>query len=286
LYVGTHVPFELLLGRPWQRGNYVSIDEQLNGTYLLFKDTKTLEPRYEILVAVDRAALEIQYELPVWNVPEAPNDMLSYLVMADQAPDNSGPTTQILMPIELHLPFSDSESSMILHIPYPSPTIQPTSILTPEEVTHASQHVFEFLENFANSINTRRKLCDTLPGPNLSCSQSTPTDSHSDTTGVRLGLSIAPLGSSPLLQLDSEILTTLITDLPYLRRSQSVHPLILSTSDGPLLGTLQDLIGHKHIDLIFLNTGLFNLSESPITVTPTATFVQLFPELGNGPLQP
>jgi hypothetical protein len=38
LYVSTHVPFKLLLGRPWQRGNYVSIDEQLNGTYLLFKD--------------------------------------------------------------------------------------------------------------------------------------------------------------------------------------------------------------------------------------------------------
>ena len=28
LYVGTHVPFDLLLGRPWQRGNFVSIDER------------------------------------------------------------------------------------------------------------------------------------------------------------------------------------------------------------------------------------------------------------------
>ena len=27
LYVGSHVPFDLLLGRPWQRGNFVSIDE-------------------------------------------------------------------------------------------------------------------------------------------------------------------------------------------------------------------------------------------------------------------
>ena len=28
LYVGMHIPFELLLGRPWQQGNFVSIDER------------------------------------------------------------------------------------------------------------------------------------------------------------------------------------------------------------------------------------------------------------------
>jgi len=50
VYVGSHVPFQLLLGRPWQRGNYISIDERLDGTWLIFKDPKDLEPRYEILV--------------------------------------------------------------------------------------------------------------------------------------------------------------------------------------------------------------------------------------------
>lgn len=36
LFVGDHVPFSLLLGRPWQRGNYVSIDERkmARGCYL------------------------------------------------------------------------------------------------------------------------------------------------------------------------------------------------------------------------------------------------------------
>ena len=48
LYVGSHVPFQLLLGRPWQRGNYISIDERLDGTWLVFKDLKALKPRYEI----------------------------------------------------------------------------------------------------------------------------------------------------------------------------------------------------------------------------------------------
>ncbi|EPT00589.1 hypothetical protein FOMPIDRAFT_1122500, partial [Fomitopsis schrenkii] len=36
LYIGDKVPFDLLLGRPWQRGNYVSIDERGDGTYLQF----------------------------------------------------------------------------------------------------------------------------------------------------------------------------------------------------------------------------------------------------------
>ncbi|KAH7917430.1 hypothetical protein BV22DRAFT_981817, partial [Leucogyrophana mollusca] len=38
LFVREHVPFDLLLGRSWQRGNYVSIDEGQDGMYLLFKD--------------------------------------------------------------------------------------------------------------------------------------------------------------------------------------------------------------------------------------------------------
>jgi len=38
LYVGENFPFDLLLGRPWQRGNFVSIDERKEGTYLVFKN--------------------------------------------------------------------------------------------------------------------------------------------------------------------------------------------------------------------------------------------------------
>ena len=53
LYVGNKAPFDLLLGRPWQRGNYISIDERLDGTYLQFKD-KGLRVNYEILVTPDK----------------------------------------------------------------------------------------------------------------------------------------------------------------------------------------------------------------------------------------
>ncbi|KAJ6514374.1 hypothetical protein C8R47DRAFT_1206737 [Mycena vitilis] len=49
LWVSHQAPFELLLGRPWQRGNMVTIDEREEGTYLVFKDRDTRQPRYELL---------------------------------------------------------------------------------------------------------------------------------------------------------------------------------------------------------------------------------------------
>ncbi|EKM50397.1 uncharacterized protein PHACADRAFT_32450 [Phanerochaete carnosa HHB-10118-sp] len=48
LFVGDKAPFNLLLGCFWQRGNYVSIDEQPEGTYLQFKD-HNFAVRYKML---------------------------------------------------------------------------------------------------------------------------------------------------------------------------------------------------------------------------------------------
>ena len=56
VYIGDQVPFDLLLGRPWQRGNFVSIDEREDGTYLLFKDAE-LNVRHELLVTPEPANL-------------------------------------------------------------------------------------------------------------------------------------------------------------------------------------------------------------------------------------
>ena len=66
LFVGEHVPFDLLLGRPWQRGNYVTIDERKDGTYLLFKDPDNLEVRYEIMVTPDGSNPDWSYEPATW----------------------------------------------------------------------------------------------------------------------------------------------------------------------------------------------------------------------------
>ena len=76
IYVGEKVPFDLLLGRPWQRGNFVSIDEREDGTYLLFKD-QNLDVRYEILVTPENRIesdirmsefLAMTHQTPVYSV--------------------------------------------------------------------------------------------------------------------------------------------------------------------------------------------------------------------------
>ncbi|KAJ7680746.1 hypothetical protein DFH06DRAFT_1315490 [Mycena polygramma] len=58
LWVSHQAPFELLLGRPWQRGNLVTIDERDEGTYLVFKDPETRQPRYELLAIPYEVARE------------------------------------------------------------------------------------------------------------------------------------------------------------------------------------------------------------------------------------
>ncbi|KAJ6513489.1 hypothetical protein C8R45DRAFT_1088510 [Mycena sanguinolenta] len=59
LWVSQQAPFELLLGRPWQRNNLVSIDEREEGTYLVFKDRETRLPRYELMAVPHEATTEV-----------------------------------------------------------------------------------------------------------------------------------------------------------------------------------------------------------------------------------
>ena len=52
LYIAEKVPFDLLLGRPWQKGSCISIDERPHGTYLIFKDPSNYEITSELLVSL------------------------------------------------------------------------------------------------------------------------------------------------------------------------------------------------------------------------------------------
>jgi len=73
LYVGAHVPFDLLLGRPWQRGNLVSIDELGDGTYLVFKDPVTMRPKHTVLVTPDSVTQSNwDFDPSTWYASESP----------------------------------------------------------------------------------------------------------------------------------------------------------------------------------------------------------------------
>lgn len=60
IHVGAEQPFGLLLGRPWQRGNFISIDEKQEGTYLIFKDPETQQPSHEMLVVPEQRVFALQ----------------------------------------------------------------------------------------------------------------------------------------------------------------------------------------------------------------------------------
>jgi hypothetical protein len=55
VFVADHVSFEVLLGRPWQKGNSVSIEERSDGTYLLFRDRVRPSMFYELLAVPSKA---------------------------------------------------------------------------------------------------------------------------------------------------------------------------------------------------------------------------------------
>jgi hypothetical protein len=64
-YIGDTVPFEMLLGRPWQRDNFVSIDERAKGTYLVFKDPEGRNVRFELCVVAEEVDRSYRYNFMV-----------------------------------------------------------------------------------------------------------------------------------------------------------------------------------------------------------------------------
>lgn len=57
VYIDNKIPFDLLLGRLWHRGDFESIDRWEDVMYLLFKD-KNLEVQYGILVTSEKYIIE------------------------------------------------------------------------------------------------------------------------------------------------------------------------------------------------------------------------------------
>ena len=292
LYVGTHVPFELLLGRPWQRGNFVSIDERRNGTYLLFKDPKSLEARYEILVSGDRINPEVQYEIPVWDVPDSAV-LLTYQVTIKEEPKiseplNDGPTTRLIVPKKEVSPFLNFDNStMDLHTSAIYPPFQNSSISfqTGANIVE-SQPLIYHPDYEANGIKTMQESCEPLPEHAFHFPHSMTSGLQYIKTEAQPGSTILPLSTQPLFRLDSEVLLAALADAPFLRRTNNLHPLLLSTADGILLGNTTDPNGQQHNDYVFLHAGLFDLSSPPYTVTPASAFVRIYPQLADGPPQP
>jgi hypothetical protein len=81
LYVSDHVPFNLLLGRPWQCGNYASIDERQDGTWLVFKYPCNLHVTHELLCTPDGISPEWVFEPSTWLGSQS---LANYLIFGEE----------------------------------------------------------------------------------------------------------------------------------------------------------------------------------------------------------
>ncbi|KAI0734990.1 hypothetical protein BC629DRAFT_1600777 [Irpex lacteus] len=91
MYVGENAPFDLLLGRPWQRGNFITIDERLEGTFLVFKD-RELNNQWEMIVAEGERPDEMRED---YLAKTRQRVIHAYLAMPDNQPGGSAKIEEV-----------------------------------------------------------------------------------------------------------------------------------------------------------------------------------------------
>lgn len=73
LYLKNNVPFHLLLGRPWQRRNRVSIEERADGTYLVLRDRNDVAFLEKKVAPGDFMERDVIYSYYIGAGPSAPS---------------------------------------------------------------------------------------------------------------------------------------------------------------------------------------------------------------------
>jgi len=283
LYVGAHVPFDLLLGRPWQRGNLVSIDELEDGTYLIFKDPGTMAPKHKVLVTPDAISTgDWDFDPSTWYASKAPT---SYFIN------------------EAHefIPGVDASSTIKLKMgdrPISSNQLDPEWMEDPVEkelrkrrigLTHLTQHV---ARDGLETIKEGEKLNENSPPPHPHFSSN-------------MQLKIAPARVNHEAELPSlftspttprtkpETLLAGIGDIPHFSRNRHLHDLVLASHEGLVIGHQVDPFGYCRTDLMLMKMGLVtpkfpsenNSGTHDLDIQYGTALVHFYPDLG-GPAPP
>ena len=120
VYVGDKVPFGLLLGRPWQRGNFVSIEECEDGTYLLFKD-KNLDVRHEVLVTPEDIVIPDPYSHEYFNHVRQATAYVNAVFVKD---------SDQTVPMDVDEPVNESDTSQFTESRQLTETQESTELMT------------------------------------------------------------------------------------------------------------------------------------------------------------
>jgi len=298
LYVGAHVPFDLLLGRPWQRGNLVSIDELEDGTYLVFKDPGTKEPKHKVLVTPDAIITDSwAYDPSTWFAKERNN---TYFVNCGGAIDAKG------------TPDSEEEGHVAWSLRKDYPDMEqwefPSAFVGRKK--NMSEGTHKILKPWLQKILLRL----ILKPPNRVAEWSAertgwiikergravknpPTYTPYASTNMEIKLGPAavqhegdliPLFSSPqTARSEAEALLAGLGNLPNLARSEHLRDLVLTSHDGVVIGHCTDDSGFRRTDLLLLKMGLVTPKVSSMDESSTNLDIQygtgivhFYPNLG------
>jgi len=269
LYVGAHVPFDLLLGRPWQRGNYVSIDERRDGTYLLFKDPQNLdEARYEVLVTPDAVSpIDWDFDPSTWVAYEPPT---SYLINHFE---EATPEADRIKSLSCDMP--DWEGSRIMSLSHSSRKSWDIAglrnVLTDEILRYAS----EYLPKWGTT--------ECIKGLKLSNEKQTipPSERSLPEMAMHLGRArvqhesdLPSLFTSPhSTRTEAERLLMGQGDLAHFGNNNHLRHIIASSGSGVIVGHLPDQHGNPRTDVMLFNMGLLtslapNAPNSSIPLDP------------------
>ncbi|KAF7965113.1 hypothetical protein HWV62_45565 [Athelia sp. TMB] len=300
LYVGQHVPFSLLLGRPWQRSNLVTIDERPSGTYLIFKDRISKAPRYEILVVSDPKGGDLM-DVPEWRTTRM-DPVPSYYVesrfaeMEDESEEEGeiceSDTATAGSDLCAATSCSRHSAPTAPYIcPPTTPVCQNGRMLSapPFQPAHSQEQRMEVSENNYPQLTPPTAEWPEIIKPRyVSSSDETPLSTQSMSSGksthtppLTSVLPLSELTPNQTLRLESELLRAALGDLKYLQRTHNVHSLVLSTSDGLQLGQSVDPAGNAHVDYLFLHGGFLHVSPGldASAAAKANAFVRVFTDL-------
>ncbi|KAF7431059.1 hypothetical protein PC9H_006777 [Pleurotus ostreatus] len=174
LYLGHKAPFNLLLGRPWQRANRVSIEERDEGTYLVFRP-RNETTKYELLV-LETVNRPEQVLRSVFRKEDFAVNMVKPSVLAAAHSFTSFITTEPFSETQLsydHSEDSDIESVHSAHISFPTSTTTLARLSSVE----ASSSTQKMVESSVNS--TSSEVCEG-PSELETMDQREPADSNID----------------------------------------------------------------------------------------------------------
>jgi hypothetical protein len=301
LYVGAHVPFDLLLGRPWQRGNLVSIDELEDGTYLVFKDPGTLDPKHKVLVTPDAVIdQDWDFDPSTWC---AADELKSFIVdcgkdaQAEKFDEEYEKACQVPWRLRKDYPEMEqyefpslfmgmrrnmSELAYEIFKPWLQRILLHLILRRPNRVMEWNDELQEWLI---------KELGKPVRNPPVYSPRAAISNCDMQIklgpAAVKHEADLAALfATTDIAGSEAEAILAGLGDLPNLSRNQHFRDIILSSHDGVVIDHCTDESGYRRTDLMLFRMGLIT-PKSPgsnngtdLDVQYGAGLIHFYPNLG------